>query len=285
MPQADPNRLRLRGPEAGEHDQRSSSFPPCPSPVSPSVLTGRVSATNSVAILIAWRWGNGGPKWPRASPLTWAVAVLSAAATTYVLAYPFSVVTYPPIVDLPFHAASSSILRHYWDPSFHFQEQFQLEFLKVPYWTQYLLGAGFATVLPIRIAVKLAPPGGPIGAYYSAPSEDFARPGTVWYLPGGRERMPVWSEITTAYHEGFPGHHLQIATQLFHRERLTRFQRLFADFTGYAEGGFPAHDEMTDETSIPLLGRDVVLLDEGFSLAPAALAQPRLQSLDDLRLL
>lgn len=87
-----------------------------------------------------------------------------------------------------------------------------------------------------RIVVKLAPPGGPVGAYYTAPSEDFARPGTVRYLPGSRTRMPLWSEITTAYHEGFPGHHLQIATQLFHRERLTRYQRLFADFTGYAEG-------------------------------------------------
>ena len=75
-----------------------------------------------------------------------------------------------------------------------------------------------------------------MGAYYTAPSEDFVRPGTVWYLPGSRTRMPAWSEITTAYHEGFPGHHLRIATQLFHREPLTRYQRLFADFTGYAEG-------------------------------------------------
>lgn len=74
----------------------------------------------------------------------------------YVLAYPFTVVTYPPLVDLPFHAATTSILRHYADPSFHFQEQFEFQFLKVPYWTQYVLGAGFATVLPIRLAVKLA---------------------------------------------------------------------------------------------------------------------------------
>jgi hypothetical protein len=79
---------------------------------------------------------------------------LSAAA--YVLAYPFSVVSYPPLVDLPFHAAASSIVRHYSDPSFHFQEQFRFEWLKAPYWTQHLLGAGFATVLPMRIAVKLA---------------------------------------------------------------------------------------------------------------------------------
>ncbi len=99
------------------------------------------------------------------------------------------------------------------------------------------LGPHFDVPEPARrIAVELAPPGGPVGAYYTAPSEDFARPGTVRYLPGSRTRMPVWSEITTAYHEGFPGHHLQIATQLHHRERLTRFQRLFADFTGYAEG-------------------------------------------------
>ncbi|HWA74632.1 MAG TPA: hypothetical protein VG937_19945 [Polyangiaceae bacterium] len=111
---------------------------------------------DSPGILIGWRRASTWPKWVRtASPLELALALVGIAIAGYVLAYPFSVVTYPPLVDLPFHAAETSILRHYWDPSFHFKEQFQLEFLKVPYWTQYVLGAGLATLLPIRVAVKV----------------------------------------------------------------------------------------------------------------------------------
>jgi hypothetical protein len=84
------------------------------------------------------------------------LVLVAVSAAAYVLAYPFSVVSYPPLVDLPFHAAGSSILRHYSDPSFHFQEQFRFEWLKVPYFTQHALGAAFALLFPIRIAVKLA---------------------------------------------------------------------------------------------------------------------------------
>lgn len=87
-----------------------------------------------------------------------------------------------------------------------------------------------------RLEVKLGPKGGMVGAYYASPSEDGSRAGSVTYLPGSRTRMPLWQEITTAYHEGFPGHHLQIATQLSNAEHLTRFQRLFADWNGFAEG-------------------------------------------------
>ncbi|CAN5285899.1 DUF885 domain-containing protein [soil metagenome] len=87
-----------------------------------------------------------------------------------------------------------------------------------------------------KVDVKLAPAGGKPGAYYSPPSEDFSRPGTVWYSPGQRRALPLWQEITTAYHEGFPGHHLQVAMQVYLESRLTRFQRLLADWPGYAEG-------------------------------------------------
>lgn len=110
---------------------------------------------DSRGILKGWR-ASSWPKWAlAASPIERGLALVSFVIAAYVLAYPFSLVTYPPLVDLPFHAAETAILRHYWDPSFHFKEQFQFEFLKVPYWTQYVLGAGFATVLPIRIAVKV----------------------------------------------------------------------------------------------------------------------------------
>ena len=87
-----------------------------------------------------------------------------------------------------------------------------------------------------RIDVFVAPPGGPIGAYYSAPSEDFSRPGAVWYSLESPSNIPCFPEISTAHHEGFPGHHLHISTSLYQSERLSRFQRLLASGTGHAEG-------------------------------------------------
>jgi hypothetical protein len=80
---------------------------------------------------------------------------LVVAAGLYVIAYPFTVVTYPPMTDLPFHAASIAIVRRYFDAAYHFREQFELHFLTVPYATMYLLGAVFALFLPIAWATKL----------------------------------------------------------------------------------------------------------------------------------
>jgi uncharacterized protein (DUF885 family) len=70
-----------------------------------------------------------------------------------------------------------------------------------------------------RLDVRRAPPGGPPGAYYVPPSEDLSRPGCVWYsLADGP--VPTWDEVSTAYHEGFPGHHLQLGVQVTLNERL-----------------------------------------------------------------
>lgn len=74
----------------------------------------------------------------------------------YVVAYPFTRAHYPPMTDLPFHAASASILRHFGDPAYHFKEQFQIEPLKVPYWTHYGLTALLAIPFSIVTATKLA---------------------------------------------------------------------------------------------------------------------------------
>lgn len=87
-----------------------------------------------------------------------------------------------------------------------------------------------------KIDVKRAPPGGALGAYYMPPSEDFSRPGTVWYAPGEEVHLPLYDEISTAYHEGFPGHHLQCGLQVYLAEQLTRYHRLAVMYSGYAEG-------------------------------------------------
>jgi hypothetical protein len=90
------------------------------------------------------------------APLALALAVAAVAVSLYVVAYPMAVVRYPPITDLPFHGAATSILRHYFDPSWHFREQFELQIIQVPYLTLYALGALFSFVMPIVWATKLA---------------------------------------------------------------------------------------------------------------------------------
>lgn len=98
-----------------------------------------------------------------------------------------------------------------------------------------------------RIEVKLAPPGGALGAYYVPPSEDFSRPGTVYYAPSSSKTYAIFSEITTAYHEGFPGHHLQCGLQVYFRENLSRHHRLLVCCSGYAEGWALYAEQLMDE--------------------------------------
>jgi uncharacterized protein (DUF885 family) len=86
------------------------------------------------------------------------------------------------------------------------------------------------------IDVRLAPKGAALGAYFIPPSEDFSRPGTTWWSLGDKEQVPIWDEVTTAYHEGFPGHHLQCGLQVCLGDRLTRVHRLLYWLSGYGEG-------------------------------------------------
>jgi uncharacterized protein (DUF885 family) len=84
--------------------------------------------------------------------------------------------------------------------------------------------------------VRLAPMGSPLGAYFVPPSEDFSRPGTTWWSIGDQEPVPLWDQVTTAYHEGFPGHHLQCGIQTWLSARLSRVHRLLFWLPGYGEG-------------------------------------------------
>jgi hypothetical protein len=88
--------------------------------------------------------------------LATAIAAAAIAVSVYVAGYPFTRVHYPPITDLPFHAAAISILRHYFDPAFHFREQFSLHMLEAPYWTHHGLGALLALVMPVTAATKVS---------------------------------------------------------------------------------------------------------------------------------
>lgn len=87
-----------------------------------------------------------------------------------------------------------------------------------------------------RVEAMIAPPGGTAAMYYTRPSEDFRRPGRTWYPTLGKTRFPLWGEVTTAYHEGVPGHHLQLAQVTYLAGELSRFQRSLAFIPGHTEG-------------------------------------------------
>jgi uncharacterized protein (DUF885 family) len=97
------------------------------------------------------------------------------------------------------------------------------------------------------VTVNLAPPGGALGAWYVQPSADWERPGSVWYALGERTRIPVWQEVSTAYHEGFPGHHLQAAMSLDQSEHLSKTHRVLIWYPGYGEGWALYAERVMDE--------------------------------------
>ena len=75
------------------------------------------------------------------------------------------------------------------------------------------------------------------GIYYTGPSADFSRPGRMWWsVPAGVERFSTWLEKTTVYHEGVPGHHLQIAQTVYRSELLNKWRRLACWVSGHGEG-------------------------------------------------
>ena len=75
------------------------------------------------------------------------------------------------------------------------------------------------------------------GIYYTGPSDDFTRPGRMWWsVPKGVTEFSTWRELTTVYHEGVPGHHLQIAQTVYRRELLNKWRRMMCWVSGHGEG-------------------------------------------------
>jgi uncharacterized protein (DUF885 family) len=100
-----------------------------------------------------------------------------------------------------------------------------------------LAGTHFDVPEPIRrVTINIAPPGSALGAYYVGPSEDFTRAGSVWWSLTPDGPYPVYDEVSTAYHEGFPGHHLQVGVQMSLAEKLSRLHRLWVWKSGSGEG-------------------------------------------------
>ncbi|TFD62904.1 DUF885 domain-containing protein [Cryobacterium suzukii] len=75
------------------------------------------------------------------------------------------------------------------------------------------------------------------GIYYTGPTDDFSRPGRMWWsVPAGVTEFDTWRELTTVYHEGVPGHHLQIGQAVYNRAKLNTWRRQLAGTSGHAEG-------------------------------------------------
>jgi len=90
---------------------------------------------------------------------------------------------------------------------------------------------------PIRTIECMLAPTNDGGIYYTGPSEDFSRPGRMWWaVPDGIEDFHPWQQTTTVFHEGVPGHHLQVAQTAYRKDSLNRWQRLLCWVSGHGEG-------------------------------------------------
>ncbi|WP_134772652.1 DUF885 domain-containing protein [Ornithinimicrobium flavum] len=90
---------------------------------------------------------------------------------------------------------------------------------------------------PVRRIECMIAPSQTGGIYYTGPSEDFSRPGRMWWsVPKGVTSFGTWRELTTVYHEGVPGHHLQIGQTVYRSELLNRWRRMASWTSGHGEG-------------------------------------------------
>lgn len=90
---------------------------------------------------------------------------------------------------------------------------------------------------PIRTLECRIAPSGTGAIYYTGPSEDFSRPGRMWWsVPDGVAEFTTWQEKTTVHHEGVPGHHLQIGLAACLRDSLNGWRRQGCWVPGHGEG-------------------------------------------------
>jgi uncharacterized protein (DUF885 family) len=93
----------------------------------------------------------------------------------------------------------------------------------------------------------IAPEGSAAAPYYTRPSQDFSRPGRTWLPTMGRTRFPLWDLVSTWYHEGVPGHHLQLAQWVHVAPQLSRYQSSLGSVSANAEGWALYAERLMDE--------------------------------------
>jgi uncharacterized protein (DUF885 family) len=100
-----------------------------------------------------------------------------------------------------------------------------------------LAGTHFDISGPVRTIECRIAPTQTGGIYYTPPSDDFSRPGRMWWsVPADVTEFNTWREKTTVYHEGVPGHHLQCAATVQARGTLNSWRRLACWVSGHGEG-------------------------------------------------
>lgn len=111
-----------------------------------------------------------------------------------------------------------------------------------------LHGTHFDIPEPVRHMECRIAPTSDGSIYYTGPSEDFSRPGRMWWaVPEGISTFSTWREVTTVYHEGVPGHHLQVGQTIYRAELLNRWQRLLCWVSGHGEGWALYAERLMDE--------------------------------------
>lgn len=109
-------------------------------------------------------------------------------------------------------------------------------------------GVHFDIADPIRTLQCKVAPTNDGGAWYSPPTEDFSRPGTMWFsFTDDHKTYSTWRETTTVFHEGVPGHHLQCAQVVHQADLLNRWQRLLCWVSGHGEGWALYAERLMDE--------------------------------------
>lgn len=82
--------------------------------------------------------------------------------------------------------------------------------------------------------------------HYSPPALDGSRPGKVWLPTMGNVRFPLWNQLTGCFHEGVPGHHLELGLQRAAGAHLNPVQRT-SIVSAYSEGWALYAERLMDE--------------------------------------
>jgi uncharacterized protein (DUF885 family) len=99
------------------------------------------------------------------------------------------------------------------------------------------------TPLEIRRVPPFIEAGAP-GGYYNTGSLDGTRPGVYWINLRDTAETPTWTLPTLTYHEGLPGHHLQLTLQ---QESEVPMLMKVVGFNAYAEGWALYSEELAVE--------------------------------------
>jgi uncharacterized protein (DUF885 family) len=109
-------------------------------------------------------------------------------------------------------------------------------------------GVHFDLAEPVRrVEAMIAPPGSAAAPYYTRPAQDFSRPGRTWLPTLGRERFPLWDLTSIWYHEGVPGHHLQLAQWAYVSGQLSTYQTSLGSVSANVEGWALYAERLMDE--------------------------------------